>query len=1036
MRWRSVLLCTLVVVLPLCVWAAAVTYTERSVDSNYSTATHAVGIDFDADGDRDIVTCSYGGSAVDWYRNNGSQSFTKVAISSSLGAPIKLEVVDLDEDGDLDVVLADFGASDLLFFRNNGSMSFTKVTIDASVTNITDILVADFTGDDELDIVAVGNSSASFSLFKNDGNENFTRLIINSDITYNFGAGDIDRDGDMDLVASHLSAADTYWFRNSGSGSFTRIMIDSSVSNPRGIHVADIDDDTDNDFIISAAGAGTVLWFRNSGTGSFTRFTLDSSIGGPFGLHAMDVDDDGDEDWMAVAQNDGDLLWYDNNGSETFTERTVDANFAYAYWVGTDDINRDGRTDVVSASYTDSDISWWENGTNPDQIYFNSYSPKDNQLGVSSTANLVLGFRESVRVGTGSLTIKKASDGSTVETITLSGALVSGHGTSEITINPSVTLDGATWYYVNWSRNSFKTSAGSGSVVLDATGRWNFRTADTSAPSVSSVSPQDNATGVSASTNLVLTFNEITRSGTGTLTIKKTSDDSTVETITISGSLLTGNASTQLTLNPSVTLASSTSYYIVWSGNAFRDLVGNFAAASTSTTYWNFTTADTTAPTISALSPTDDATDVSASANLIITFDEIIAGGTGSILIKKGSNDSTVETIAAASALVTGSGSTQITINPSGTLAEGTAYYITIGSNAFQDASGNDFAGISSSITWNFTTSSPVSTGGGSRNASETRRENMAEGGSGGGSNLQASVVAPQPETAPAYTSRGKIFDLSMRSIEDSSLTRTAQRAAEAIADRFHQGVDAFRVARNAVKETLKSAAPASDDSRRQDRAGRKVAEQVVHTASIAERHGYLVAQVKAEQVVYIDVPVSSWYAPYVAAVISEEIATGYVDDKGKPTGNFGAAAPVTFAEILAMAMRAEKADLTGVPPPRNTYAAGTWAAPYIAVAESRALPGIVPDLDVHSAATRADVVTLVLAILHLPIAEQSPTFSDVAADHPHAKAIATAQFYGIIKGDTDGDGQPLGTFRPDETINRAEVAKMIATLTEIVEGQ
>ena len=41
----------------------------------------------------------------------------------------------------------------------------------------------------------------------------------------------------------------------------------------------------------------------------------------------------------------------------------------------------------------------------------------------------------------GNITLKKTSDNSTVETISVTGELVSGSGSSQITVNPSSTLD-------------------------------------------------------------------------------------------------------------------------------------------------------------------------------------------------------------------------------------------------------------------------------------------------------------------------------------------------------------------------------------------------------------------------------------------------------------------------------------------------------------------------------------------------------------------------------------------------------------------
>ena len=66
--------------------------------------------------------------------------------------------------------------------------------------------------------------------------------------------------------------------------------------------------------------------------------------------------------------------------------------------------------------------------------------PADNATSVARDANIVLNFSESVDVESGNITIKKTSDNSTVETIDVTSGQVTGTGTSQITINPSVTL--------------------------------------------------------------------------------------------------------------------------------------------------------------------------------------------------------------------------------------------------------------------------------------------------------------------------------------------------------------------------------------------------------------------------------------------------------------------------------------------------------------------------------------------------------------------------------------------------------------------
>ncbi|RXK57734.1 T9SS type A sorting domain-containing protein [Lacibacter luteus] len=114
---------------------------------------------------------------------------------------------------------------------------------------------------------------------------------------------------------------------------------------------------------------------------------------------------------------------------------------------------------------------------------------------------------------------------------------------------------------------------------------------------------------------------------------------------------------------------------------------------------------DTTPPTVSSYSPADNATGVSASANLVLTFSETIQKGTGSIVIKEGGV--TTQTIDVTSTAVTVSGNTA-TIDPAN-FTNSAAVNIEIAAGAFKDAANNNYAGIANATTWNFTVQAPPS---------------------------------------------------------------------------------------------------------------------------------------------------------------------------------------------------------------------------------------------------------------------------------------------------------------------------------------
>ena len=343
--------------------------------------------------------------------------------------------------------------------------------------------------------------------------------------------------------------------------------------------------------------------------------------------------------------------------------------------------------------------------TNPT---LSSSVPVDNATGVSAAANITLTFSEAVDVESGNITIKKTSDDSTLETIDVTENKVTGTGTNQITINPSNTFSSSTEYYVLIDATAFDDAAGNSYAGISSTTALSFTSQDTGNPYLTSTTPAHQATGIAVNTNIVLNFSENVDVESGNITIKKTSDDTSVETIDVTGNTVTGSGSTQITINPSSNLDEITSYYLIIDATAFDDASGNsFGGISSKTTY-NFTTVDNTSPTLSSSAPADNATGVGRKADIFLTFSEAVDVESGNITIKKTSDDDTFETIDVTGNKVTGSGSTIIKINPSNTFASGTEYYILIDATAFDDAAGNSYAGISSTTALSFTSKDTV----------------------------------------------------------------------------------------------------------------------------------------------------------------------------------------------------------------------------------------------------------------------------------------------------------------------------------------
>uniref|UniRef100_UPI000AA61847 DUF4347 domain-containing protein n=1 Tax=Azohydromonas lata TaxID=45677 RepID=UPI000AA61847 len=137
------------------------------------------------------------------------------------------------------------------------------------------------------------------------------------------------------------------------------------------------------------------------------------------------------------------------------------------------------------------------------------------------------------------------------------------------------------------------------------------------------------------------------------------------------------------------------------------DTAGNTSSYSAAYSF----TLDTAAPVLIAATPADNDDAVAGGANIVLSFDESVFAGSGSIVITNPDDPVDTRTISIADASqVTIAGST-VTINPAADLKGATHYHVRIDATALVDAAGNAYLGISSATELDFTTvnTKPVS---------------------------------------------------------------------------------------------------------------------------------------------------------------------------------------------------------------------------------------------------------------------------------------------------------------------------------------
>ena len=238
--------------------------------------------------------------------------------------------------------------------------------------------------------------------------------------------------------------------------------------------------------------------------------------------------------------------------------------------------------------------------------------------------------------------------------------------------------------------------------------QWRFVT-DAPPLGMPILSPLNNSFAVNTTANLVLTFPSaiaINTASTGTIRINKISDNTTVQTLPVNSSYVTVDASGTVTLNPPADLAANTGFYVLIDSAVFKDQMDStilYQGISDATT-WHFVTDpgnDVTPPTLINHKPLNAQS--TPTLNLEMNFSELVYPGSGNIVIKSLPSGTVFTLIPVTSSKVNGGGTSKITVvDPNLSFVNNTGYYVEIGGQAFRDAKGNNYAGISGPGGWSF----------------------------------------------------------------------------------------------------------------------------------------------------------------------------------------------------------------------------------------------------------------------------------------------------------------------------------------------
>ncbi len=306
-------------------------------------------------------------------------------------------------------------------------------------------------------------------------------------------------------------------------------------------------------------------------------------------------------------------------------------------------------------------------------------TPASGATGVATATKVTVTFTEPV-TGVNSTTFTLTQGAASV------AATVALDATGKIaTLTPTTALTAGRVYTA--ALTSGITSVATGGALTGKS--WSFTTVSVPGPTVTSVTPVNGATGVAAGrTPVVVKFNSKVTVPAGSVTLKQ-------GTTTVPSAVTLNNAGTTATLMPTKALSAGTTY--TWSlTSAITNAAGGALTAQTGT----FTTAAAAvAPAVTAQTPAANATGVSRTAAVSVTFNQAVTGTTtaGTFTLRtapaRGNG-------AAVTAVTTYNATTHVaTLTPRARLRANTVYRATL-TAGIRSTNGVPLA----PVTWTFTT--------------------------------------------------------------------------------------------------------------------------------------------------------------------------------------------------------------------------------------------------------------------------------------------------------------------------------------------
>ncbi|MCP3670235.1 MAG: VCBS repeat-containing protein [Gammaproteobacteria bacterium] len=293
------------------------------------------------------------------------------------------EVIDYDKDGDKDIIISALGhfppsdklAGKIFLMRNTADGKYDKEILLEDVGRITDARPVDIDNDDDLDLaVAIfgGGDVGELAWLENLGNGKYKKhSIVKVSGALNVSPVDLNNDGNMDIVTLISQEYEmVVALINNGKGEFQQAPLAQAPHPMYGstsMRLVDMDGDKDIDILFSNGDAldlqpdpkpyHGIQWLENTGNLKFQFREIGRFYGTSIAV-AGDLDADGDMDIVAASWNNywqdparQSMIWFENDGKQNFSRHNIIHEPQSIVSIELKDVTGDNQLDIIAGIF-------------------------------------------------------------------------------------------------------------------------------------------------------------------------------------------------------------------------------------------------------------------------------------------------------------------------------------------------------------------------------------------------------------------------------------------------------------------------------------------------------------------------------------------------------------------------------------------------------------------------------------------------------------------------------------------------------------